>query len=77
MVITTGVVLFLFFFKIMSEKVGGAEGTKLDEEFQELERVKRKHTFRASHCILFWLMLSSDFNAESWHYKQGIDWAAG
>lgn len=24
----------------MSEKVGGAEGTKLDGEFQDLERVK-------------------------------------
>lgn len=26
----------------MSEKVGGAEGTKLDEDFKEMERVRRK-----------------------------------
>lgn len=35
----------------MSEKVGGAEGTKLDEEFQDLERVKCQHRFRASRCF--------------------------
>lgn len=28
----------------MSEKVGGAEGTKLDEDFKELERVTYIHT---------------------------------
>lgn len=29
---------------MVSEKVGGAEGTKLDEDFKDLERVKYKHT---------------------------------
>lgn len=30
--------------QMVSEKVGGAEGTKLDEDFKDLERVKYKHT---------------------------------
>lgn len=36
-------VFFLFFFlkklQKVSEKVGGAEGTKLDDDFKEMERV--------------------------------------
>lgn len=37
---------FFFFVKFMflqlfSEKISGAEGTKLDEEFQEMERVRK------------------------------------
>uniref|UniRef100_A0A803YG68 BAR domain-containing protein n=1 Tax=Meleagris gallopavo TaxID=9103 RepID=A0A803YG68_MELGA len=32
--------MFSFFFKLqkVSEKVGGAEGTKLDDDFKEMER---------------------------------------
>lgn len=29
-------------FQMVSEKVGGAEGTKLDEDFRDLERVRGK-----------------------------------
>ena len=29
---------------MVSEKVGGAEGTKLDEDFKDLERVTHKFT---------------------------------
>lgn len=29
-------------FQMVSEKVGGAEGTKLDEDFKDLERVRGK-----------------------------------
>lgn len=28
-----------FFFQFMNEKIGGVEGTKLDDEFVEMERV--------------------------------------
>lgn len=35
--------LRLLCLQIMSEKVGGAEGTKLDEDFKDLERVNDKH----------------------------------
>lgn len=31
-----------FSFQMVSEKVGGAEGTKLDEDFKDLERVRGK-----------------------------------
>lgn len=31
--------LWMLCLQIVSEKVGGAEGTKLDEDFKELERV--------------------------------------
>lgn len=30
---------FFFNFQFMSEKIGGAKGTELDEEFVEMERV--------------------------------------
>lgn len=33
------ILLLALFPQMMSEKVGGAEGTKLDEDFKELERV--------------------------------------
>lgn len=39
---------------MVSEKVGGAEGTKLDEDFKDLERVRGK---------------SGDPALYSWHYK--------
>ena len=29
----------VFFLQYMSEKIGGAKGTELDEEFNEMERV--------------------------------------
>lgn len=29
------------FLQLFSEKISGAEGTKLDEEFQEMERVRK------------------------------------
>lgn len=29
----------------VSEKVGGAEGTKLDDDFREMEKVKRKYVY--------------------------------
>lgn len=31
--------IFVFLLQKVSEKVGGAEGTKLDEDFKEMERV--------------------------------------
>lgn len=34
-------VVQLFFLQLFSEKISGAEGTKLDEEFQEMERVRK------------------------------------
>lgn len=33
---------FFFVLQKVSEKVGGAEGTKLDEDFKEMERVSQK-----------------------------------
>uniref|UniRef100_A0A3Q2NQP2 BAR domain-containing protein n=1 Tax=Fundulus heteroclitus TaxID=8078 RepID=A0A3Q2NQP2_FUNHE len=38
LLITNATLLFALFPQLMSEKVGGAEGTKLDEDFKELER---------------------------------------
>lgn len=31
----------IMFLQLFSEKISGAEGTKLDEEFQEMERVRK------------------------------------
>lgn len=31
--------IIFFFFKYMTEKMGGAEGTKLDVDFVDMERV--------------------------------------
>lgn len=35
---------------MVSEKVGGAEGTKLDEDFKDLERVTCKFTSQENIC---------------------------
>ena len=32
----------VFFLQLVSEKVGGAEGTKLDDDFKEMEKVSRE-----------------------------------
>lgn len=43
---------------MVSEKVGGAEGTKLDEDFKDLERVTCKFTSQENICSkknFFWL----------------------
>lgn len=37
---------------MMSEKVGGAEGTKLDEDFKELERVLYNYMMTSINCVL-------------------------
>ena len=34
---------FCYFLQKVSEKVGGAEGTKLDDDFKEMERVSLHH----------------------------------
>ena len=31
----------VLFLQLVSEKVGGAEGTKLDDDFKEMERVSK------------------------------------
>lgn len=33
-----------YFLQKVSEKVGGAEGTKLDDDFKEMERVSLHHS---------------------------------
>jgi len=45
---------------MVSEKVGGAEGTKLDEEFKDLERVSREN-FQTPLPIVFRKTLISTF----------------
>jgi hypothetical protein len=40
-------VIFSFSLQYVTEKMGGAEGTKLDLDFMEMERVRR------SFCFLF------------------------
>ena len=37
------ILLFGYFSQKVSEKVGGAEGTKLDDDFKEMERVRVRH----------------------------------
>lgn len=32
----------VLFLQLVSEKVGGAEGTKLDDDFKEMEKVSRE-----------------------------------
>jgi hypothetical protein len=44
---------------LVSEKVGGAEGTKLDEDFKDLEKVSththaNTHTLRTRSVVCFW-----------------------
>lgn len=64
--------LRLLCLQIVSEKVGGAEGTKLDEEFKELERVDDKHfkgnilistmcSFKLSLCALPYALILVSF----------------
>ena len=33
--------MFSIYFQFMSEKIGGAKGTELDDEFVEMERVSK------------------------------------
>uniref|UniRef100_A0A8C2FD30 Uncharacterized protein n=1 Tax=Cyprinus carpio TaxID=7962 RepID=A0A8C2FD30_CYPCA len=40
---------FLHFIYTLSEKVGGAEGTKLDDDFKEMEKVCSLSLYKITH----------------------------
>lgn len=40
--------VFFFFLQLFSEKISGVEGTKLDDEFLDMERVREHFSV---HCI--------------------------
>lgn len=48
------------YLQLFSEKISGAEGTKLDEEFQEMERV-RKVTLQFYGILVFLCVLCLGF----------------
>jgi len=42
----------MYYFQFMSEKIGGAKGTELDEEFIEMERVCRTQSSKQPTCVI-------------------------
>lgn len=53
--------LFALGSQLMSEKVGGAEGTKLDEDFKDLERVLNAfHIILTAHVFKLYCLFEND-----------------
>lgn len=53
--------------QMVSEKVGGAEGTKLDEEFKDMERVSRTYKH-----ILFAEAFDMNVRSVTWSHRRAL-----